>query len=117
MQGRLQDAEQFGEMIVKRDASGVITRLSDVARIEVDAAQYGLRSLLDNDSAVAIPIFQSPGSNAIDISNQVRKTMAKLAENFPDGVSYSGVHDPTVFGRRSIEAVIHTARDALSLRP
>src|SRR5258708_7807554 len=115
MQGRLQDAEQFGEMIVKRDASGVITRLSDVARIEVDAAQYGLRSLLDNDSAVAIPIFQSPGSNAIDISNPVRKTIAKLAENFPDGVSYSVVYDPTVFVRGSIEAVIHTLLEALPL--
>jgi multidrug efflux pump len=115
MQGRLQDAEQFGEMIVKRDASGVITRLSDVARIEIDAAQYGLRSLLDNDSAVAIPIFQSPGSNAIDISNQVRNTMAKLQQNFPDGVAYSVVYDPTVFVRGSIEAVIHTLLEALAL--
>ena len=115
MQGRLQDAEQFGEMIVKRDSSGVITRLSDVARIEVDAAQYGLRSLLDNDSAVAIPIFQSPGSNAIDISNRVRAIMAQLAENFPDGVEYSVVYDPTVFVRGSIEAVVHTLLEALGL--
>lgn len=115
MQGRLQDVEQFGEMIVKRDASGVITRLSDVARIEIDAAQYGLRSLLDNQSAVAIPIFQSPGSNAIEISNQVRKTMAALEKNFPDGVAYSVVYDPTVFVRGSIEAVVHTLIEALAL--
>src|SRR3984957_11065428 len=84
VQGRLQDAEQFGEMIVKHDANGTVTRLKDVARIDIDAAEFGLRSLLDNKSAVAIPIFQSPGSNAIEISNSVRATMAKLAESFPE---------------------------------
>jgi hydrophobe/amphiphile efflux-1 (HAE1) family protein len=115
VQGRLQDADQFGEMIVKRDQSGVITRLRDVGRVEIDAAEYGLRSLLDNRSAVAIPIFQSPGSNAIEISNQVRKTMAELKKNFPDGVDYSVVYDPTVFVRGSIEAVVHTLLEALAL--
>ncbi len=115
VQGRLQDAEQFGEMIVKRDASGAITRLKDIARTEIDAAEFGLRSLLDNKSAVAIPIFQSPGSNAIEISNQVRKTMAGLKANFPEGVDYSVVYDPTVFVRGSIEAVVHTLLEALAL--
>ncbi len=115
VQGRLTDADQFGEMIVKRDQAGVITRLKDVARIEIDAAEYGLRSLLDNRQAVAIPIFQSPGSNAIEISNQVRKTMAELQKNFPDGVDYSVVYDPTVFVRGSIEAVVHTLLEALAL--
>src|SRR5215470_11885963 len=62
-QGRLTDADEFSEIIIKRDG-GVVTRLKDVARIEVDAADYGLRSLLGNKPAVAIPIFQSPGSNA-----------------------------------------------------
>jgi multidrug efflux pump len=115
VQGRLQDAEQFGEMIVKRDSSGVVARLKDVARIEIDAAEYGLRSLLDNQPAVAIPIFQSPGSNALEISSQVRKTMAALKNNFPDGVDYSVVYDPTVFVRGSIEAVVHTLLEALAL--
>ncbi|SMF55437.1 multidrug efflux pump [Tistlia consotensis] len=115
VQGRLDDAEQFGQMIVKRDASGAVTRLRDVARIEIDAAQYGLRSLLDNQPAVAIPIFQSPGSNAIEISDQVRATMAELSKSFPEGVSYSVVYDPTVFVRGSIEAVIHTLLEALVL--
>ncbi len=115
VQGRLQEIEEFAEMIVKRDASGVITRLNDVARIEIDAAQYGLRSLLDNQPAVAIPIFQSPGSNAIEISNQVRKTMATLKKNFPEGAEYSVVYDPTVFVRGSIEAVVHTLLEALAL--
>src|SRR6266851_2098420 len=115
VQGRLQDIEEFAEMIVKRDASGVITRLNDIARVEIDAAQYGLRSLLDNQPAVAIPIFQSPGSNAIEISNQVRKTMAALKKNFPEGAEYSVVYDPTVFVRGSIEAVVHTLLEALAL--
>ena len=115
VQGRLQDAEQFGEMIVKHDANGTVTRLKDVGRIDIDAAEFGLRSLLDNKSAVAIPIFQSPGSNAIEISNSVRATMAKLAESFPEGMSYSVVYDPTVFVRGSIEAVVHTLLEALAL--
>jgi multidrug efflux pump len=115
VQGRLQEAEQFDEMIVKRDAAGAVTRLRDIARVEIDAAQFGLRSLLDNTPAVAIPVFQSPGSNAIEISNQVRKTMAALKKNFPEGVEYSVVYDPTIFVRGSIEAVVHTLLEALAL--
>jgi hydrophobe/amphiphile efflux-1 (HAE1) family protein len=114
VQGRLQDAEQFGAMIVKR-SNGVVTRLDDIARVEIDAAQFGLRSLLDNKSAVAIPIFQAPGSNAIDISNKVRATMAALKQNFPEGLDYSVVYDPTIFVRGSIEAVVHTLLEALAL--
>ncbi|HEX3484222.1 MAG TPA: multidrug efflux RND transporter permease subunit [Micropepsaceae bacterium] len=113
-QGRLADADEFAEIIVKRD-NGVITRLKDVARIEVDAAEYGLRSLLDNQPAVAIPIFQAPGSNAIEISNNVRSTMEELKKNFPRGLEYSIVYDPTVFVRGSIEAVVHTLLVAVAL--
>ena len=113
VQGRLQDPDQFAEMIVKRNPDGVVTRLRDVARVEVDAAEYGLRSLLDNKPAVAIPIFQSPGSNAIDISNRVRATMEQLKKNFPQGVDYSIVYDPTIFVRGSIKAVVHTLLEAL----
>jgi hydrophobe/amphiphile efflux-1 (HAE1) family protein len=115
VQGRLQDAEQFGAMIVKRNSNGVVTRLNDIARIEIDAAEFGLRSLLDNKPAVAIPVFQAPGSNAIDISNKVRATMATLKQSFPEGVDYSVVYDPTVFVRGSIEAVVHTLLEALAL--
>ena len=113
-QGRLSDPDQFAEIIIKREA-GVVTRLKDVARIEIDAAEYGLRSLLDNKPAVAIPIFQSPGSNAIEISNQVRSTMEELKKNFPEGLDYSIVYDPTVFVRGSIEAVVHTLLEAVAL--
>ncbi|MEI9999846.1 MAG: efflux RND transporter permease subunit, partial [Verrucomicrobiota bacterium] len=111
-QGRLTDPEQFGDIIIK-NANGVVTRVRDVARTEIDASQYGLRSLLDNKYAVAIPIFQSPGSNAIQISDQVRATMAELKKNFPDGLDYRIVYDPTVFVRGSIRAVVHTLLEAL----
>lgn len=114
-QGRLSDAEEFGEMIIKRDADGVITRLKDVARTEIDASTYSLRSLLDNKNAVAVPIFQSPGSNAIEISDRVRETMEQLAKNFPEDVEYSIVYDPTVFVRGSIKAVVKTLLEALAL--
>ncbi len=113
-QGRLTDPEQFSEVIIKRD-NGVVTRLKDVARVEIDAAEYGLRSLLDNKPAVAIPIFQAPGSNAIEISNRVRSTMQELKKNFPEGLSYSIVYDPTVFVRGSIKAVVHTLLEAVAL--
>ena len=112
--GRLTDPEQFGRIIIKRDR-GTITQLKDVARIEIDAAEYGLRSLLDGKPAVAIPIFQSPGSNAIEISNRVRDTMERLKQSFPEGIDYSIVYDPTIFVRGSIEAVVHTLLEAVAL--
>jgi multidrug efflux pump len=114
-QGRLSEVDEFGDMIVKRDKTGVITRLKDIARIEIDASQYGLRSLLNNNPAVAIPIFQQPGSNSIEISNNVRATMKELKKNFPEDVNYSIVYDPTTFVRDSIKAVIHTLIEALIL--
>ncbi len=112
--GRLSDPDEFTDIIIKQDA-GVITRLKDVARVEVDAADYGLRSLLDNKPAVALAIFQTPGSNAIQISDDVRRAMAELKKSFPQGVDYSIVYDPTVFVRGSIDAVVHTLLEAVAL--
>src|SRR5207244_5587079 len=70
---------------------------------------------MDNKTAVAIPIFQMPGANALQLSTSVRHTMEELKQNFPEGVDYSVVYDPTVFVRRSIEAVVHTLFEALLL--
>jgi multidrug efflux pump len=114
VEGRLSDPEEFRQIVIKNDG-GVVTRLGDVARVEIDASQYGLRSLLNNRQAVAIPIFQAPGSNAIQISDQVRATMAELKKNFPQGLDYSIVYDPTVFVRDSIKAVVHTLLEAVLL--
>ncbi|MGE5511890.1 MAG: efflux RND transporter permease subunit [Bacteroidota bacterium] len=114
-QGRLQSEEEFGEIVVKTGANGEITRLRDVARIELGASEYALRSLLDNKSAVAIGIFQSPGSNALAISDNVRQVMSDLKRNMPEGVDYQIVYDPTQFIRASIEAVVHTLLEAIAL--
>ncbi|MGY3648758.1 multidrug efflux pump [Bradyrhizobium sp. LM4.3] len=114
-EGRLANEEQFGDIVVKTGTHGEVVRLRDVARIELGASQYGLRSLLDNKQAVAIPIFQAPGSNALEISDHVRATMAEIKKNMPEGVSYQIVYDPTQFVRSSIEAVIHTLLEAIAL--
>ncbi|MFL1549797.1 efflux RND transporter permease subunit [Pseudomonas sp. D47] len=114
-QGRLVTEEEFENIVVRAGANGEITRLKDIARVELGSSQYALRSLIDNQPAVAIPIFQRPGSNAIDISNEVRAKMAELKQSFPQGMDYRIAYDPTVFVRGSIEAVVHTLFEALIL--
>ncbi|HTE42534.1 MAG TPA: efflux RND transporter permease subunit, partial [Steroidobacteraceae bacterium] len=113
--GRLVDEEQFRDIVVKTLNDGSTTRLRDVARVELGAGQYSLRSLLNNTSAVALPVSQAPGANAIELSNAVRDTMAKLSKNFPEGIEYKIVYDPTIFVRDSIKAVIVTLLEALAL--
>ena len=113
--GRLVDEAEFGQVIVKTSPDGANVRLSDVARIELGANQYALRSLLDNKKAVAIPVFQAPGSNALALSDAVRKSMAELSKNFPEGIKYDIVYDPTRFVRSSIEEVVRTLFEALGL--
>ncbi len=114
-QGRLQNEEEFGDIIVKTGADGAVTRLRDIARLELGAADYSLRSLLDNKDAVAVPIFAAPGSNAIAISDGVRATMAEIKKAMPEGVDYEIVYDPTQFVRASIESVVHTLLEAVAL--
>ncbi|MDP3847413.1 MAG: efflux RND transporter permease subunit [Pseudomonas sp.] len=114
-QGRLVTEEEFANIIVRAGSDGQITRLKDIARIELGSSQYALRSLLNGQPAVAMPVFQRPGSNAIEISDAVRARMAELKQSFPEGVDYSIVYDPTIFVRGSIEAVVHTLLEALVL--
>ncbi|MPY70175.1 MAG: multidrug efflux RND transporter permease subunit [Alphaproteobacteria bacterium] len=115
VQGRLNSPGEFAQIVIKRDAAGTITRLGDVARIELDAQQFALRSLLDNKPAVAIPIFAAPGANALDISSAVRSKMEELSRAFPEDIDYSIVYDPTVFVSDSIKAVIMTLLEAVGL--
>ena len=114
-QGRLTDEEDFRNIIIRTGANGEITRLGDVARVELGSNSYALRSLLDNKPAIALPIFQRPGSNALDISTNVRATMEQLKKDFPEGVDYRIAYDPTVFVRGSIDAVTHTLAEAILL--
>ena len=114
-QGRLVSEEEFENIIIRVGDNGEITRLRDIARVELGSNQYALRSLLNNQPAVAIPVFQRPGSNAIEISDSVRERMAELKKSFPQGMDYEVVYDPTIFVRGSIEAVVHTLLEAVVL--
>jgi multidrug efflux pump len=114
-QGRLASEEEFGDIVVKTGENGEITRLRDVARIEMGASAYALRSLLNNKDAVAVPIFAAPGSNAIQIADNARAAMEEIKQNMPDGMDYSIIYDTTQFVRSSIDAVIHTLLEAIAL--
>ncbi|MBL9204531.1 MAG: multidrug efflux RND transporter permease subunit [Opitutaceae bacterium] len=113
--GRLGTEEEFGAITVKAGANGERVQLRDIARIELGASDYALRSLLNNKPAVALPIAQLPGSNAIATSDAVRATMKELKKNFPEGLDYDIVYDPTIFVRNSISAVVHTLIEAIVL--
>src|SRR3979490_2368362 len=114
-QGRLQTDQEFGNIVVKSGANGETTYLRDIARLELGPDNYALRSMLDGGPAVAIPAFQLPGANALQLSDAVRVKMKELEKNFPEGVSYEIDYDPTVFVRSSIEAVVHTLFEAVLL--
>ncbi len=114
-QGRLASVEEFGDIVLKTGADGEITRLNDVARLELGASEYALRALLDGKQAVAIPIFQSPGANLLDLSSDVRAKMAELSARFPEGVTWDVVYDPSIFVRESVNSVVTTLLEAIAL--
>ncbi|MEX0744442.1 MAG: multidrug efflux RND transporter permease subunit, partial [Phycisphaeraceae bacterium] len=113
--GRLLEPAQFEEVILKTGDDGRITRVRDVARIELGARDYAVNSYLDNSPAVAMAIAQRPGSNALATAEGVQETMRELAKNFPKGLEYRIVYNPTVFVRESIDSVIHTLYEAVIL--
>jgi multidrug efflux pump len=112
--GRLQTEQEFGDIVLK-STNGALTHIHDVARVELGAAEFGSRALLDNKQAVAMWIFQLPGANSLQLSEDVRAAMKDLQKDMPPGVEYSIVYDPTTFVRSSIEAVIHTLIEAICL--
>ncbi|MBI1196774.1 MAG: multidrug efflux RND transporter permease subunit [Phenylobacterium sp.] len=114
-QGRLESAEQFSDVVIRAGENGELTHLRDVARVELGSDSYALRALLDNQPAVAIPIFQRPGTNALKTAQEVEKTMKALSKDFPQGVQYHIVYNTTVFVHESINAVVHTLFEALIL--
>src|SRR5438477_817388 len=112
--GRLADPEEFANIVVKQTASAVV-RLRDVAKVELAALDYTTNSYLDLDPAVALAIFQRPGSNALTTANTIRATMEQLAPRFPVGVKYTIVYDPTRFIQQSVNAVQETILEAIVL--
>ncbi|MFO1070066.1 MAG: multidrug efflux RND transporter permease subunit [Geminicoccaceae bacterium] len=114
-QGRLVAPEEFGDILVKGGRDGRVTRLRDIARTELGAQDYGLNSYLDGEPAVAIAIFQRPGSNALDTAQGLIDTMARLGAELPDGVAYRIVYNPTEFIAQSVEEVRKTIYEAVIL--
>ena len=113
--GRLETVEEFGDIVLKRGDNGELLRLGDVARLEMGAGNYTLRSQLDGKDAVAIGVFQAPGANALNIRDEVIATMDSMATRFPPGVEYEAVYDTTIFVSDSIKAVIATLLEAVLL--
>ena len=113
--GRLVSEEEFEQIIVKTGPNGEKLRLRDVARAEIGSGDYSLRSLINNKKAVGMGVFQLPGANALAVSEAVRTRMAELKLKMPEGVDFDIAYDPTVFVRKSIDAVIHTLIEAILL--
>ena len=114
-QGRLADEKEFGDIVIKTGADGQVTRVRDVARVELAARDYTVNSQLGGKPATAIGIFQRPGSNALDTSDAVREKMEELKQRFPAGLDYTIVYDPTVSVRESIHEVQKTLFEAIAL--
>ena len=113
--GRLESAEEFGDIVLKSGNEGEIVRLSDVARIELAAGDYTLRARLNGMNAAALGIFQAPGANALEIRDAVVAKMAEIRKKLPPGVEITSVYDTTVFVRDSIKSVITTLLEATLL--
>ncbi len=119
--GRLQEVEQFENIIVKvatptpDGKTRPPVRLKDVARVELSARNQDIRCILDGKDSVGIAIFQLPGSNALDVADRVRAKMKELSTRFPSGVDYGIYYDTTPFIRESVDEVFNTLRDAVVL--
>ncbi|MBL3827108.1 MULTISPECIES: efflux RND transporter permease subunit [unclassified Marinobacter] len=113
--GRLETVDEFGDIVLKRGSNGEILRLEDVARLEMGAGNYTLRSQLDGKDAVAIGVFQAPEANALEIRDQVIATMDELSDRFPNDVKYEAVYDTTIFVSDSIKSVVATLLEAVLL--
>jgi hydrophobe/amphiphile efflux-1 (HAE1) family protein len=113
--GRLMEPSQFENIIVRSGDAGRVVKVKDVARIELGARDYANEGKLDNQPAVSIAILQRPGSNALATATAVENTIARLSKNFPEGIEYRIIYNPTVFVRESISAVIHTLYEAVIL--
>jgi len=113
-QGRLSDPNEFANIVVKQTPNAVV-RLKDVARTELAAQDYSSNSYLNRDPAVALAVFQRPGSNALSTAQAIRATMADVSKRFPPGISYAIVYDPTQFIEQSVAAVQETILEAILL--
>jgi gold/copper resistance efflux pump len=113
--GRLASPEAFEQIIVRSGSGGEQLRLKDVARIEIGADRYAMRSLLDNEPAVGIQVVQEPEASAIEVAAAVRAEMQRLQATFPQGIEHRIAYDPTLFVKASIGNVVQTLAEAMAL--
>ncbi|RPE31346.1 gold/copper resistance efflux pump [Acinetobacter sp. BIGb0102] len=113
--GRLTTEQQFKDIVIKVGESGQITRLGDIAQIELGSDSYTLRALHDGNPTAAMQIFTAPGANALEVSSKVRQKMASLQQHFPEGVEYKIPYDPNLFVKASLKSVLATLLEAIAL--
>ena len=113
--GRLSTPEQFADILIKSDSQGRVTRLRDIGRVEIGAADYGSAAYMDRLDGLPLLIFSQPGANSLQVAHEVLTTMRTLAQNFPPGVSYRVIYNPTIFVAKSVDEVIRTIFIAIVL--
>src|SRR5215472_10497359 len=106
--GRLDTPEEFASIMLKSDAEGRVTRLRDVGRVEIGAADYGSTAFMDHGPGMPLLIFAQPGANSLAVEHEVLDTMHMLVKDFPSGLDYKVIYDPTVFIGKSVDEVIKT---------
>lgn len=114
-QGRFKDPKEFESVILRSDATGASLRLGDVARIELGAQDYSLVTSLNGQQNAAFGVYLQPGANALDTAESVRAAMERLAQRFPEGITYKIPYDTTKFVQISIDEVVKTFFEALLL--
>ena len=113
--GRLSTPEQFGDIIVKSDSQGRVTRIRDVGRVEVGAADYGTTAYMDRSNATTLLIYAQPGANSLAVEHEVLSTVEQLKKDFPPGVDATIIYDPNIFISKSIKEVVITIFVAILL--
>jgi hydrophobe/amphiphile efflux-1 (HAE1) family protein len=113
--GRLTTPQQFADIVLKNDGQGRVTRVRDVGRTEVGAADYGSTAFMDRGPGLPLLVFAQPGANSLEVEHEVLATMQTLAKDFPPGLGYRIIYDPTIFVGKSVKEVITTIFVAVAL--
>ena len=113
--GRLSTPEQFGDIIVKSDSQGRVTRIRDIGRVEVGAADYGTTAYMDRNNATTLLTYAQPGANSLAVEHEILSTVEQLKKDFPPGVDATIIYDPTTFISKSIKEVVVTIFVAILL--
>ncbi|HTU63893.1 MAG TPA: efflux RND transporter permease subunit, partial [Polyangiales bacterium] len=112
---KLETADEFARVIIKRDSEGRITRVSDIGRVELGAQNYGINAFKNRERAVALSVTQAPGSNALEVADAVLQTMRDMQVDFPAGIAYEVIYNPSEYIRASVVEVQRTLLDATIL--